>query len=153
MKYKHLTLAAFGFLGGIVGSLVFTSTASIAAKEGHLYLTNFHNNNGKRIAVIAGSQPTGDGQFFLFNNAGKSLIQMGSYPAGLEKGQSLIGMHDPNGYLRFLTRMHGPENSPTIVMKDSRGSDRIVFGLDGTTQQPYFRYMDKKGRMQNLIPK
>ena len=152
MKYKYLTLAFFGFLGGLVGSIVFTSTASIAAKEGHLYLTNFHNNKGNRIAVIAGTQQTGDGQFFLFNNAGKSLIQMGSYPTGSEKGQSLFGMHDPNGYLRFLTRMHGPNNSPTVIMKDSAGTDRIVFGLDATTQNPYFRYLDSQGRMQNLIP-
>jgi hypothetical protein len=69
----------------------------------------------------------------------------------MERGQTLFGMHDRFGYLRLLMRMHGPEDSPTVVMKDNTGKDRIVFGLDGTTQTPYFKYTNDHGEMVNLF--
>ncbi|MEZ5814087.1 MAG: hypothetical protein R3E13_05105 [Alphaproteobacteria bacterium] len=151
MKKQFLTIAICSFLGGLAGSIVFSSTASLAAKEEHLYLTNFHNDNGNRIAVIAGAKGTGEGQLFLFNDNGKTEIQMGAYSKGMERGQTLFGMHDRFGYLRLLMRMHGPEDSPTVVMKDNTGKDRIVFGLDGTTQTPYFKYTNDRGEMVNLF--
>ena len=151
MKYKYLTVATFGFLGGIVGSAIFASTPTIAAKAKSLYTTNFFNDDGKRVATL-GSNNSEEGTLFLFNGSNQKLeIQMGAYPSGSEKGQSLIGMHDRNGYLRLLQRMHGPKDSPTIVMKDNTGTDRIIIGLDGSSQEPYFRYLDSKGQMRNLI--
>lgn len=133
MRYKYLTLALFGFLGGMAGSILFAAAPSIASKGKSLYTSNFFNDNGKRVATL-GSNNSEEGTLFLFNGSNQKLeIQMGAYPSGSEKGQSLIGMHDRNGYLRLLQRMHGPKDSPTIVMKDSTGTDRIVFGLDGSS--------------------
>lgn len=149
---KHiLVIALFSFLGGIVGSLIFSSGTSLAAKEQSFYTTNFFNNNGQRIGVI-GSHNSGEGTLFLMNgNTGKTEIQMGAYGTGSERGQTLIGLHDRNGHLRYLTRMNGSSDAPTIVMKDNTGTDRIVFGIDPTTQAPYFRYLDRSGNMKNLF--
>ena len=153
MSLKFVGLAFCAFLGGIAGSLCLSATQSYAAKkEEKFYTTNFFNDQGQRIAVI-GNQSSGEGTFFLFNSRGKPEIQMGAYGEGSEREQTLIGMHDPNGYLRLLMRMHGPKDSPTIIMKDHAGMDRIVFGLDPQTQEPYFLYRDKSGKDKHLIPR
>ncbi|MFK7839742.1 MAG: hypothetical protein AB8B83_05370 [Bdellovibrionales bacterium] len=151
MHKTFLTIATFSFLGGICGSIIMNSAPSIAAKAKSLYTTNFYNDDGKRVVTL-GSNNSEEGALFLFNGKTQKLqIQTGAYPSGSEKGQSLFGMHDTNGYLRLLLRMHGPKDSPTVILKDNTGSDRIVFGLDGSSQAPYFRYLDSSGRMQNLI--
>ena len=149
MSLKYLGLALCAFLGGIAGSLALTATQTYAAKEHSLYTTNFFNESGKRIAVIG--PKAGQGSFFLFDGNGQVSLMMGAYPAGAEKGQSLIGMHDRKNNMRFLFRLHGSKDSPTVVMKDSSGRDKIIFGLDGNSETPYFRYIDSSGRWQNLL--
>ena len=150
MSVRHVVFALCAFLGGMAGSIVITAGTSFAAKEQSFYTTNFFNEKGKRIGVI-GSHPTGEGSFFLFDGKGNIEIMMGAYPSGAEKGQSMIGMHDRANKLRFLMRMHGSKDSPTVIMKDSAGRDKIVFGLDASTEVPYFRYTDQNGRWQDLI--
>ncbi len=146
-----LIIALFSFLGGITGSMLLNAGTSWAAKEQTLYTTNFYNNQGKRIGVI-GAHNSGEGTLFLFNgNSGHTEVQMGAYGQGSERGQTLLGLHDRNGHLRHLTRMHGATDAPTVVFKDSSGSDRIVYGIDPQTQAPYFRYLDGNGRWQNLF--
>lgn len=146
-----LIIALFSFLGGIVGSVVLNVGTSYASKEERFYTTNFYNNDGKRIGVI-GAHASGEGTLFLMNgNTGKTEIQMGAYGHGGERGQTLLGLHDRNGHLRHLTRMHGATDAPTVVMKDNTGTDRIVFGIDPQSQAPYFRYLDRSGNMKNLF--
>lgn len=147
---KNFLFFFCAFLGGVCGSVLFSATSSIAAKEQRFYTTNFYNEQGKRIGVI-GAQGSGEGSLFLFNDKSKTTVQMGAYSRGGEKGQSLLGLHDRKGALRLLFRMHGGQDAPTVVMKDGRGADRIVFGLDGNTETPYFRYTDANGRWQNLF--
>lgn len=147
---KHFLFFFCAFLGGVCGSVLFSATSSIAAKEERFYTTNFYNAQGQRIGVI-GAHGSGEGSLFLFNGNNKTTVQMGAYSRGVEKGQSLLGLHDKGGALRLLFRMHGQQDAPTVVMKDSRGADRIVFGLDGRTETPYFRYTDANGRWQNLF--
>lgn len=151
MKHKFLTIATFSFLGGLIGSAAFTVTPTIAAKGKSLYTTNFFNESSQRVATL-GSNGSEEGALFLFNGGSQKLeLQMGAYPSGSEKGQSLFGMHDRRGNLRYLTRMNGSKDAPTVIMKDSTGTDRIVFGLDENNQNPYFRYLDRGGQWQNLI--
>ena len=154
MKKQILTIAICSFIGGMFGSALISSTQAVAKKqngEEHFYTTNFYNNDGKRIGVV-GSHNSGEGLMFLMNgNNGQTEIQMGAYGASSERGQTLFGMHDRAGHLRLLMRMHGPKDSPTIIMKDNAGQDKIVFGLDGTTQDAYFKYMNTRGEIVNLF--
>ncbi len=150
MQYKFPVLMFCAFLGGMSGSILMTATPSLAAKAQSLFTTNFFNDNKERIAVI-GAHPGGEGTLFLFDGKGKTEIMMGAYPSGAEKGQSMIGMHDRNNHMRFLLRMYGAKDSPTMIMKDSAGRDRIVFGLDANSEKPYFMYSDDSGRMRNLL--
>lgn len=151
MSKNLLVIALFSFLGGIAGSVIFSSGVSLAAKEQVFGTTNFLNLQGNRVGVI-GTHPTGEGTFFLFNgNNHQTLVQMGAYNSGAERGQSLVGLHDRNGKLRHLTRMQGSTDAPTVIFKDEAGRDRIVFGIDPVTEEPYFRYVDKNNKTNRLF--
>jgi hypothetical protein len=147
MKIKILILVVFSFLGGIAGSLLMTAMPLNAAGPGDLVV---YNQKGQRVGFI-GALNDGQGTMFLFNEKGGTQIQMGSYGSGPERGQSLIGLHDREDNLRFLLRLYGEKDSPTMVMKDDTGADRLVIGLDGTEQTPYIQYMDSQGQMKNLL--
>jgi len=148
---KFAIIALFSFLGGITGSLIFSSGISWAAKEQLFGTTNFISPQGQRVGEI-GAHSTGEGTFFLFNgNNLETTVQMGAYGSGAERGQSLLGLHDRNGRLRHLTRMHGSTDAPTVIFKDNAGRDRIVFGIDPSTQEPYFRYTDKNNTVKRLF--
>jgi hypothetical protein len=123
-------------------------------KNGHYKTIHLHNAKGNKVGYLgahdAGNED-GQGIIFLYDGDGKQKVQLGSYGYGLEKGQSLIGLHDKQSYLRFLMRLHGANDSPTIIMKNSQGADTLVIGLDGQTQEPYIKYTDKTGQIKNLI--
>mgnify|MGYP003631116443 CR=1 FL=1 len=151
MKKTYIFMALFGFLGGVFGSLLVSSTALYAAsRDGNYRNVTVYNDQGKRVGFF-GPYNQGGGFMFLFNEKGQTEIQMGAYASGAEKGQTLIGMNDRSDHLRFLFRLHGSKDSPTLIMKDSRGQDRIVMGLDGQTEVPYFRYLNSSGVMKDLL--
>ncbi|MAF97338.1 MAG: hypothetical protein CMH26_01730 [Micavibrio sp.] len=108
------------------------------------------NDDGKQIGYY-GSGRIGQGTFFLFNPDGKLSAQIGSYENGSEARQSLLGLHDRDGTLRFLMRMYGPKDSPVIVMKDKTGDDTLLIGLDGADEVPFIRYRSRDGSMKDLI--
>lgn len=152
MKKRMIVFCFFaGVFGSAIGAFLFSSTPlEASSKESSFYELNIFNPSGKRTATLTPLQQ-GQGSLFLFGANGEISHQMASYGVGAEAGQSLMGLHDPQGALRFLLRLHGPHDSPTVVMKDDSGMDKIVFGLDGQTQKPYFRYMDDQMRMIDLI--
>lgn len=146
-KHTCITFLA-GLIGGIIGAALFTASPLQAQARGQS--SQQYNTQGARVSFI-GPHTGGQGALFLFDEKGGLITQMGSYPVGAEKGQALFGMHDRQNKLRFLFRLHGAKDSPTLIMKDSRGMDRIVMGLDGYSEAPYFKYTDKNGRMRDLL--
>lgn len=149
---KKLTLI-FGFVLGILFSAVLFNNfpQGIAATDNKGQKMRLYNEQGQQ-AVYWGAGRNGQGVIFLMDKEGQPLVQLGSYEEGLEKGQSLFGLHDRKNALRLLVRLHGAKDSPTVVMKDDAGRDRIVFGLDGQTQDPYFQYYDAETQeMRNLF--
>jgi hypothetical protein len=140
-----------GFLGGLVGAVVLNPHAVEATiARGSFFDASFYNKGGQ-MAGYVGSGDAGQGMIFLFDAQGKPRIQAGTYAAGSEKGQGLIGISDRSDHLRFLFRLNGSNDSPTLIMKDKSGQDKIVIGLDGETQVPYFYYADQNGRSKNLL--
>ena len=149
-KQTFLVLAS-GFIGGLVGAIILNPQSLEAAiSRGSFYELTTYNKGGKMTGFM-GSGDVGQGSIFLFDENGQPRVQAGTYPAGSEKGQSLIGLSDRSNNLRFLLRLHGSKDSPTLVMKDNSGRDRIVIGLDGETQTPYFVSIDENGQMTNLL--
>lgn len=145
-----IIIALFSFLGGITGSLIFQIPAVQAKITNENFSSiQFFNKNQNRVGFLGNYQEKGG--FFLFDEEEQTTIQMGSYGTGAEEGQTLIGLNDRNNALRYLLRLNGRQDSPTLIMKDSGGVDRIIIGLDGSTQVPYFKYIDGKGEMKNLL--
>jgi hypothetical protein len=138
-------------LSGFIGAALFSASPLQAALSKVKYeQVTLLNAQGNRIAVM-GPLDNGQGTFFLFDENGGLQQQMGAYSRGAEKGQSLFGMHDRQNNLRLLMRMHGPNDSPTLIMKDSTGLDRIVIGLDAHTQEPYINITSNNGSAANII--
>ena len=127
MKKKNLLnillTCAFAFAGGAVSEQLFTSKAASAAAE---ELKEFFDQSGKKRLDIG-----------VFNNAaiqdfygedGQPRLQFGTYTAAGEKGLPMAAFSDNNGHIRLLLRLAGSNQSPVIILKDSKGSDRIVMG-------------------------
>lgn len=148
MTKKYLYLFAGILIGGLL-SANFGSIASFAHETQQAL--NIFNTQNNRVARL-GPQPEGQGALFIFDADGHLKAQLGSYGKHSEKGQSLFALHDKNNHIRFLARLHGQKDSPVIVMKDQSGMDKMVFGLDGQTQQAFFKYIDENGQTQHLIP-
>lgn len=157
MPLKFAALKRYGAIflismaGGIVGSVLLTATPLQAAIKNAQYGTvDVFNAQGNRIGTLAPGD-SGQGVLFLFSEKGKTTVQMGSYPAGGESGQALIGLSDPLNQLRMLFRLHSSDNSPTMIMKDRYGVDKIVMGLRGANQTPYLEYKADDGRTVDLF--
>lgn len=148
---KYLGILLIGILGGIIGAIIFTASPLQAAlKKAQFQTVDIFNPQGKRVGTFSTAEAD-QGVLFLFSENNKTTIQMGSYPSGSERGQALIGMNDPFNQLRLLFRLHGSDNSPTMVMKDRYGVDKIVMGLKGDAQTPYLEYTGSDGITRNLM--
>lgn len=151
-KYAQiLMMMSSGFLGGLAGVIVLFPQEVVAKiTRGQYYDLNLYNRDGKMVGFI-GPGDVQQGMMFLFDENGKPRFQVGTYPSGSEKGQALVGLSDRRDQLRFLFRLHGSKDSPTMVMKDSAGRDRIVMGLDGETEAPYIYVTDQYGGARDIL--
>lgn len=132
----------FGFLGGVFSQQFFSSGFAIAAGE---QLKAFADSSGlTRLDIgVYNDSPVQD----FYGEDGKPRIQLGTYTEEGEKGLPLAAFADNNGNIRLLLRLAGQNQSPVIIMKDSKGSDRIVMGLSlsDESEDPFLTYTDKNG--------
>ena len=148
---KTLLTFLIGACGGIFGAMLVTATPLNAAIGNARYSqVEVYNAQGSRTGFL-GSGSIGQGVVFIADDLGNVRLQMGSYDTGEEQGQALLGMHDRLNNLRLLFRLFGPEDSPTVILKDKSGQDQIVMGLEGKPETPYFLYRNSKGQMVSLL--
>lgn len=153
-----LLVCLFAFLGGVFSDQFLNVRDSHAAgivpdllagerpNMGELYTDNMRR---KRISLNASEGPPIQ-EFYGIE--GNSRLQIGTF-AGDEAssgdaGLPLITLKDRNGQLRLLFRIaQGKNQSPVMVMKDSKGNDRIVMGLavNADGEEPFMAYFDKSG--------
>ena len=137
MNTKLLLTFMVGFLGGITGALLVSSSTVQAALQKAAYSEiNLYNNAEKRTAFI-GSGTVGQGTMWLYDSQGHARIQLGTYGAGNELGQPVIALQDNKDRLRAIWRLHGTKDSPVLVLKDVSGADKLVMGLRGNGEEPY----------------
>ncbi len=154
---QMLPVLVAGFAGGVAGSVLMQPTPLLAAQSSekappkNIQPIDLYNQTGKRVAYLGPGEIL-QGTFFLYDDQQNIRIQMGSYAGSREGGQSLIGLHDRKERLRLLFRLAGREDSPTLILKDIYGRDRLVIGLEGASEEPYIRVMDKNGFVKNLLP-
>ncbi len=107
-----------------------------------------------------------EGQFSDLSSPGKLLrlyaqdggerVQVGTYSghySAAENGLPLVGLFDNRTKLRLLLRLAGPNESPVLVFKDGKGSDRMVLGLalHDSDEEPFLAYFDREGKKHTLL--
>ena len=151
---KNASLFMFfmvSMLGGMIGSMVFSSTPLHAERTKAAFSEmTVYNQDGVRIGLITPGRVQ-QGTLWLFDDRGDFRIQMGTYENPGERGQPLIGMHDNGKNLRTLMRLHGDTDSPVLIMKDKQGYDRLVMGLREGTEEPYLEYTNAEGEKIDLL--
>lgn len=90
---------------------------------------------------------------FFYGDDGRPRLQLGMYTAAYEKDLPLVGLSDNAGRLRMLFRLAGESQSPVIIMKDRKGQDRLVMGLDlgGDEDAPFLSVIDADGKKKNIF--
>ncbi len=103
-------------------------------------LEYFYSSQGRSMMDIGvfNHHPVQD----FYHPNGKLAVQMGTYNDDVranEEGLPIAGLSDEQGNLRLLFRLDGSDESPLIIMKDTHGRNRIIFGLDinGGEYEPF----------------
>lgn len=153
---KHFTsvilVCVFGFLGGVFSDQYMKSAAADgkykSEKEGVRYLDD-KNRIRMDIGVMNG-QPLQD----LYGADGKLRLQFGTYGGNShETGLPSFTMYDNSGRLRMLFRLDGPNEAPLLIMKDKKGRDRLILGLDlwNEKEGAFLVLFDENGKKQDII--
>ena len=92
----------------------------------------------------------------LYARDGGERVQVGTYSghySSTESGLPLVGLFDNRAKLRLLLRLAGPNESPVLVFKDGKGSDRMVIGLalNDAGEEPFLAYFDREGVKHTLL--
>ena len=132
----------FAFFGGAFSEQIFSSNAAMAAQE---EMKSFFDQSGiKRLDLgVYNNAAIQD----FYSEDGRPRLQFGTYTAEFEKGLPMAAFSDNNGHIKMLLRLAGPNQSPVIIFKDSKGNDRMVMGLalnDGS-EDPFLTYNDGDG--------
>lgn len=99
-----------------------------------------------RRQIVMGTSGEGSPGIWLFDKNGKARISIGLY------GDNNAGvvLNDERERAVQIFRTVGGRSSPVLVMK-SDGRDRIVMGLDGASQDPFFVLYDAAGVKQTVF--
>ncbi len=153
-----LLVCVFAFLGGFVSDQFFSPRSSHAelvpdllARE-PINTGETYKDSKKRKRISLGATPEGPPIQEFYGEDGTVRLQIGTYK-GYEgqtpdSGLPLISLMDNTGKLRLLLRVtDGKNKSPALVMKDSKGEDRVVLGLSVNREgeEPFLAYFDKLG--------
>lgn len=153
-----LVLGGAAFIGGFATSYILAgaSEARAARVQTSFYrVADRYNHKGVEMYVDKGSP----GQVFYDMDEGMRL-QMGLYPPSPQNPPKeidlpLMALSDQGGEIRLLYRLDGlgTNNSPLIIMKDSKGQNRLIMGLALTDEgeEPFLATYDVAGRQTNVI--
>ncbi len=141
-------LAVCSFAGGFAGMLFSGHRAEAQQQESFFAVSDAKNPKGVNTYVSDGQ----GGQIFYGEN-GLMRLQMGTYNGPGERGLPLLALSDNGGHIRMLLRLAGDNESPVLIMKDKKGSDRLVMGLglSDAKQEPFLSITDSSGHRQNVF--
>ena len=149
-------IAVAGFSGGAVSSLLLTPTPSAATAavsspvtgSNYFLINDVKNPKGIEYYVYDG-YPAHN----MYAIDGKVRLQQGLYSKGDEAGLPLLAFWDNAESMRMLFRLAGKNESPVIIMKDRKGADRVVFGLNlnDPSEEPFLALIDEAGKKNVLF--
>ena len=99
-----------------------------------------------RRQIVMGTSGEGSPGIWIFDRNGKVRLSIGLYG----DNNSSIVLNDQNEQAVQIFRTVGPQAAPVLVMK-SQGRDRIVMGLDGSSQDPFLVLYGADGVKQSVF--
>lgn len=153
-----LLICVFAFLGGFVSDQFFATRSSHAELVPDLLASEpinigeTYKDNKKRKRISLGATAEGPPIQEFYGEDGTVRLQLGTYKGyeGVtpDSGLPLLSLMDNEGKLRLLLRVtQGKNKSPVLVMKDSKGADRIIMGMaiNAEGEEPFLAWFDKLG--------
>lgn len=131
-----------GFLGGLMGTLVFghlgfplISPASAAASQDiSASRIRMVDATGRTRAELAMSPDGGPGLFF-YDSKGRNRLVLGLYSPA-ESEYPFVVLNDTHNEAAGIFRLFGGQETPVVVLKN-KGADRSILGLNPTSTEPF----------------
>jgi hypothetical protein len=165
--HKHILtvvlIAVFAVAGGSMSGRFFNAPDYSVPR-----VTNIYNPDGrlreegeayfgrtdKKLMDIGLAHGTPLQDFYDQNNALR--MQFGIYLGdmrGDERGLPFASLNDNNGLLKLLLRLDRRNNAPLVILKDSKGANRVIMGLAlyDEGQDPFLLYLDKDGTKHMVL--
>lgn len=132
MAAGHLAVSAAGRL---IPSAFAAGGDVVAARAFELV-----NEQGRRTVLMAMARE-GSPALWFFDANGKARLNFCLY----EDGNAGIVLNDEDERAVQIFRTVGPKSAPVLVMK-SQGRDRLVMGVNATSQEPFLVTWDSEGK-------
>jgi len=153
----HLSIVALSAIGMIIGYGVAEHlpwrAASAEARSGPAsqadalatHMLEVVGADGRRQIVI-GTSGEGSPGIWVFDRQGKVRLSLGLYA----DGNASVVLNDEREQAVQIFRTVGDKSAPVLVMK-AQGRDRIVMGLNGSTQDPFLVLYGADGSKQSVF--
>jgi len=152
-----LLICFFAFVGGVFSDQILRAgdthadiVPDLLGNDG-IKFGEIYKDGKKRKRIVINSSEGAPIQEF-FGADGTRRLQVGTYQGeespSSDAGLPLISLMDRQGQMRMLFRItQGKNQSPVMVLKDSKGNDRVVLGLaiNADSEEPFLAYYDKLG--------
>jgi hypothetical protein len=99
-----------------------------------------------RRQIVMGTSGEGSPGIWIFDRNGKARLSIGLYG---DNNASVV-LNDEREQAVQIFRTVGERSAPVLVMK-SQGRDRIVMGLNGTSQDPFLVLYGADGAKQSVF--
>lgn len=144
-------------LGGIISENLFHGSADAVARELYENAREVLRDSKGKVRIDMGVYTNNQPSVNLIGEDGRLRMQQaiadGSSNGG-DGGLPITSLYDNNGRQRLLLRLAGGKNqSPMLVMRDSRQRDRLIIGLhvNDAGEEPYMVIIDKTGAKHTLF--
>lgn len=140
MRNRIAAAVGAGALGGMLSLWLGAQTSSTVVNGLRLV-----DGSGQPYAEITKSS-TQAAQLTFYNASGKALLKVGLGPDGLPQIALLSakGASAP----KLVMKLEGENQSAMIIWKDNHAKDRMIMGLDPTsqTEDPFLITYDRDGK-------
>jgi len=149
-----IVLSAFGMIAGHVLAEHLPRPGAGAearsgpASHGDLLATHMLEVVGAdgRRQIVMGTSSEGSPGIWIFDRNGKARLSIGLYG---DNNASVV-LNDEREQAVQIFRTVGEKSAPVLVMK-SQGRDRIVMGLNGSSQDPFLVLYGADGSKQSVF--
>jgi hypothetical protein len=142
---KEMLLAALFVACSLMGGMASRSLKPHQVFSGQFHAEAVFSDAGGRPSQVFSATP--EPVESMIGPEGGPRLEMGLEQESVAGETPFLKFSNNRGELRVVYRLKGTEDEPLIVMKDRRGRDRIVIGLDerDAGEEPFLALLDADG--------